>query len=638
MDSLSPNRLVWEKMGASGWALRVLRTGFRIVWQGPKPLLSRRPVVFPTPGLPTAVAVLDQEVESLLSKGAISQVLNCQTPGYYCRLFAVPKHTGGFRPVLDLSPLNRHLKHIKFKSETIQSVRKAIQYNDWAVSLDLSDAFFHVPVHSQDQKWLRFVWKNTTYQFNVLPFGLSQSPWAFTRMVRELVRWARERGTRMVSYMDDWLILASSRALCLRSLQLVQDQATALGFRVNLEKSDLIPSQQFSYLGLRFNTVAWTVQPSEEKCQALWAKILSLRSKKVCTARGMASLLGSIESMAETIPLGRVHKRPLQREVSQRFNPHQDGWNCSLRLGPWFLQATQVWLDFMPNPPPVPLTLPAPETRLFVDASTQGWGAHTTDLKVAGVWSPQECSLHINHLELLAVRKALEALQSRLPRGHLQVTSDNRSVVAHINHQGGTLSPTLSTKAENLLLWAQSEGWTLSACHLAGSKNVLADLLSRPTGLIPTEWTLSHSLLGRLWARWHRPMIDLFATSLNHRLPLYVSPVPDSCALDTDALSMDWSSLDVYAFPPFALLSKVLHKARQEGPRMILVAPMWPWARWFNQLLPLAHCPPLALEPRSQDLFQPHSHMVHTRPEVLNLHAWLLCGSHCRTGDCQRKQ
>ena len=33
-------------------------------------------------------------------------------------------------------------------------------------------------------------------------------------------------------------------------------------------------------------------------------------------------------------------------------------------------------------------------------------------------------------------------------------------------------------------------------------------------------------------------MVDLFATRLNHKLPMYVSPVPDSQAWETDALNI----------------------------------------------------------------------------------------------------
>ena len=48
-------------------------------------------------------------------------------------------------------------------------------------------------------------------------------------------------------------------------------------------------------------------------------------------------------------------------------------------------------------------------------------------------------------------------------------------------------------------------------------------------------------------------MVDLFATRLNHKLPMYVSPVPDGQAWETDALNISWELLDTYVFCPVAL-------------------------------------------------------------------------------------
>ena len=49
---------------------------------------------------------------------------------------------------------------------------------------------------------------------------------------------------------------------------------------------------------------------------------------------------------------------------------------------------------------------------------------------------------------------------------------------------------------------------------------------------------------------WHKPMVDMFATKLNHKLPIYVSPVPDANAMNIDALNISWECLDGYAFCP----------------------------------------------------------------------------------------
>jgi hypothetical protein len=81
---------------------------------------------------------------------------------------------GGMRPVINLKRLNAaHLETPHFRMETPQDVRHAIRHGDWAGSIDLRDAYFHVPIHAADRKFLRFGWRGCLYQFCVLPFGLS---------------------------------------------------------------------------------------------------------------------------------------------------------------------------------------------------------------------------------------------------------------------------------------------------------------------------------------------------------------------------------------------------------------------------------------------------------------------------------
>ena len=94
-----------------------------------------------------------------------------------------------------------------------------------------------------------------------------------------------------------------------------------------------------------------------------------------------------------------------------------------------------------------------------------------------------------------------------------------------------------------------------------GSKNVIADSLSRPNQIMGSEWTFHWEVFSELATRW--PVtVDLFATSLNHRLSVYFVPMSDPMAASTDAFLQTWDGMDVYAFPPFAIIRQVLNKLR----------------------------------------------------------------------------
>ena len=72
--------------------------------------------------------------------------------------------------------------------------------------------------------------------------------------------------------------------------------------------------------------------------------------------------------------------------------------------------------------------------------------------------------------------------------------------------------------------------------------------------LISTGSSLYQSVANAIFHTTKFPNIDLFATRLNHRLPIYMSPIPDKKALAINALSMDWNHIHADVCPPFHLI------------------------------------------------------------------------------------
>ena len=182
--------------------------------------------------------------------------------GFYSWLFLVEKATDGWRPVIDLSHLNDFVQLTPFKMETVASVLLSVREGDFLASLNLKDAYFQIPIHGSSRKLLRFMSEGTVYQFKALCFGLSTAPQVFTRVFTAVSAWAHSRGIRLLRYLDDWLVLASSEKKAKQSVQELLSICHTLGIVINEKKSDLVPSQAAKYLGMIIDTSAGKVFPS----------------------------------------------------------------------------------------------------------------------------------------------------------------------------------------------------------------------------------------------------------------------------------------------------------------------------------------------------------------------------------------
>ena len=109
------------------------------------------------------------------------------------------------------------------------------------------------------------------------------------------------------------------------------------------------------------------------------------------------------------------------------------------------------------------------------------------------------------------------------------VATENSTVVAYINKRGTHLAE-ICALLWKIMTWCHHYQITLKARHIPGCLSVMADLLSRLNQVQSTEWSLHLQVFKQKYHKWFTPHVDLFATRLNHKVPLYVSPVPDQNA------------------------------------------------------------------------------------------------------------
>ena len=613
----------WLELGAGPKVVQILKEGYTLPFRI-RPHLTRSPSVVSCYVNPHRNSYLLEALHQLMDKNAVERVHNQTSLGFFNRLFLVPKPNNKWRPILDLSKLNPFLKAESFKMETPETIRISLQQEEWVTSIYFKDAYFHIPIQEQSRKYLRFHVEGRTYQFKALPFGLSMAPLEFTVIVKEVKLMAMHQGIRIHQYLDDWLVRARSHQACLRHTHDLVALCQKLGWLVNLEKSELEPKQIFDFVGYRFDLKTGRVRPTQDHWQNLQEKIVKILSLPTCPVRQFMSLIGLLTATEKQVHLGRLHMRPIQwhlknnwrvPESLEKIIPIPKSLHPHLR---WWLDEENV----LKGQPLHPIKY---ALQMFTDASKEGWGAHLDEHIARGDWSLPESNMHINYLELKAVFLALKHFQNLCAGKTVLIATDNTTVVSYINKEGGMRSGPLCALLWRIITWCTKRQVTLRARHIPGRLNVVADKLSRLGQTIQSEWSLLPEVFQAICDRWHWPQIDLFATRFNNKLPLFVSPIPDPQAAAVDALSQPWEDMDAFAFPPTAILGKVVEKLRDTlYTRFILIAPGWPNMPWFWDLVAMSSQIPLSLPNLPNLLTQPFNQIPHRNLTNLNLHAWLL--------------
>ena len=151
------------------------------------------------------------------------------------------------------------------KMETPESIRTSLIPGEWVSSIDLSDAYLHIPIHRNSRKHLRFCHRSQVFQFTSLPFRLATAPQVFTMIVKEVKLMALSRGLRLHQYLDDWLIRSQSQEEAQVNTQAVVDLTQSLRWIINQEKSELKPTQVFSFVGYEYHLDSALVKPTQER-------------------------------------------------------------------------------------------------------------------------------------------------------------------------------------------------------------------------------------------------------------------------------------------------------------------------------------------------------------------------------------
>ena len=576
-------------------------------------------------------SIIDNEVEKFLQKGII-RLSSFEEGQVISPIFTRPKKDGSHRVIFNLKKLNEYVSYHHFKMDTLETAIKLMRPSCFMTSIDLKDAYYSIPVASEHQKYLKFIWRDQLYAFTSLPMGLSSSPRIFTKVLKPVFAYLRRQfGHTCLGYIDDSFYLEDSYKDCeLATLHAVQ-LITNLGFKVHPEKSVIVPTQTLEFLGFVLDSIRMLVTLTLKKID----KILQLcakfsHPKRMFTIREIASFLGTLVSSFPGVQFGPLHYRHIEADKERNLKLNQGNFDAPMILSCDSLEEIRWWSSNIQSSSRK-IHHSSPDVVIHTDASKTGWGAQVENgVNTCGIWSKLESNRHINYLELLAVKLALPSLFDDRSAIHIRVMSDNTTAVSYINAMGGCKSLECNSLAQEIWNWAIAKNIWLSAAHVPGSLNADADRLSRDLNL-DLEWMISVQVFKKIVSLFGQPDIDLFASRLNAQVETYVSWKPHPLAKYVDAFSIDWSQFFFYAFPPFCLISRCVQKIIQDQASGILIIPLWTTQPYFTVVLGLLVDAPRVLRASAQNLIHPTLEGPHPLHRHLELLVCKLSGNPCNS-------
>ena len=565
------------------------------------------------------------EVERLRVIGAIKEVDNYFC-GFVSPIFVILKPDGKVRLILNLKKLNTYVEKLHFKIEDWRAVCNSLRSNDYMCKVDLKDAYLSIPVSEYTSRFFCFKFGEKYYAYQALPFGFSQSPYIFTKVLKIALTQLRTMGIKIIAYLDDLLIIHSNPHSCREAADVTISLLSNLGFTINMVKSVLTPTRVIEYLGLIFDTCKMSISLPERKV----TKIKQLCNRYLTQQRWhiqeVSELQGTLISACPAVQYGLLYTRELARLISLNLVLCNNNYNDFMSLSTTAKEDLMWWQNNV-GITCQPIRPDTYDKTIYTDACPRGYGGHCEEDEFNGHWSFEEQKLHINILELMTVEKALKIFcpNDKNIRIHLRI--DNITAVAYINKLGGTQSLALQKIAKNIWTWAIARNIWLSATYIKSKHNFKADELSRRIST-DSHWRLSTSVFNEIVSKFGCPSIDLFASSLNHKVPRYVSYQPEAGAEATDAFTVSWRHEFAYIFPPFSLIPRVIRKIESDNAIAIVVVPDWPSQTWYPDFVRLTKSESITFGPSKSLVKSPVNNLPHDLHRSLRLRVALLSAHH----------
>jgi len=463
----------WQEIGASTWVLDVIAHGIPISCASTPSRHHPRGYPLNAEDAEFMAAQLEQDLAAGYIKDetgdtvAIAE-LHCISPAFIVRNSHKP------RKVVDYTHPKAHVDVRKFKYETLNDLSQVLRPDDSLLVWDIKDTYHHLLLREEDQPFLAFTTLGRVFVPLTMPFGMSLAPYMWTKVMRALVQFLQALGFRIISYVDDFGGAPPAEpgepatvADTARGYQLVRVVFSALGPWIHPDKGVHTGSTSAQLLGHmvdRTNGLYRQPVARADKIQALAKQLLRFSSAHQRWVRFCALRVFCGTAVSTTLSVV-----PVRFCLRSLFNAlgYRNGRSGDCRLGDQAVADLRWWTGLSSTGLTLarPIWPESPTMLMDTDASCLGWGAVLNHSAMARAHhAPDRAALHINLLEIGAIRLALLSFRQFLPPAGviIHLKFDSMVVLGVLQAQS---SPSVALMNEYRLLRAVLVGLKVELRH-----------------------------------------------------------------------------------------------------------------------------------------------------------------------------
>jgi len=204
--------------------------------------------------------IISRQVQEMKKQGVIQ---DSKSPWSFAVILA-PKKDGTYRFCVDYRPLNKITKKDVYPLPKIDEVFDQLGGAAYFSALDLTSGYWQIPMHPDDKEKTAFRTRDGLFEWNVMPFGLSNAPGSFQRdmeYVLSSVLWKCA-----LVYIDDIIIYSESWEQHLSDLKEVLMALDAVNMFCKLRKCNF-GMKELPFLGHVISKEG--VKPDPKKIEAV---------------------------------------------------------------------------------------------------------------------------------------------------------------------------------------------------------------------------------------------------------------------------------------------------------------------------------------------------------------------------------